>query len=71
MFLLLYNFFYVSFAKQSYSGLLKYKHVLMFKRLTMAGDEMIRDDNDDDKDNKNDHDNNDDDDSKAYPTTHA
>ena len=38
---LLYHFFFVSIVKQSHPRLLKYKHVPMFIRLTMAGDEMI------------------------------
>ena len=73
--LLLYHFFFVSIAKQSHPWLLKYKHVPMFIRLTMAGDEMTRDDTDIEKDNKKDQDNKDDnngaDDSKVYPSTHA
>ena len=41
--MLLYHFVYVSFAKESQSRLIKYKHVPMFIRQTMAGDrqEMI------------------------------
>lgn len=38
---LLYHFFFVSIVKQSHPWLLKYKHVPMFIRLTMTGDEMI------------------------------
>ena len=65
------TFFFVSIAKQSHSRLLKYKHVPMFIRLTMAGDEMTRDDTDIEKDNKKDQDNNGADDSKVHPSTHA